>query len=402
MHESEVFPRFNYLENGKTRSRRGKITTKHGVIHTPAFIFCATRAAIKGLEIHQVKEAGSQVILSNTYHLMLKPGGEHIEKAGGIQKFMGWNGPMLTDSGGFQAFSLNTKDETNIQELKRKYSKAFNSSGILAISEEGITCKSYYDGAKFFLSPEKSMDVQIKLGADLIVVLDECTKFSLDREYNKEALERNKRWADRSLTYAEKNRKAWQGVYGIIHGGTFEDLRKESVEFNNSRELFGNAIGGSLGRTKEEMKEVVEMSVTNLNRERPIHLLGIGGISDIFTGVSMGVDTFDCVHPTRIARHGGALIKYSSHPENNGREYINLRNNIFKNSDSSIDESCDCKICETYSCGYLNYLLSVKENIAFNMITYHNIYFMNKLMERIRHTIEKDLDLEELKKLYCG
>lgn len=402
MSDSEIFPRFEYTEYSGKRARTGKITTKHGALHTPAFIFCATRGTIKGLETHQVKEAGSQIILSNTYHLMLKPGGEYIENAGGIQKFIGWNGPMLTDSGGFQAFSLDTRSRTETDELKRKFSRTPSKSGIISISEGGILCKSYYDGTTFLLSPEKSIDVQIKLGADLIVVLDECTQFSLDKKYNVEALRRNERWSVRSLTYARANKKEWQGVYGIIHGGIFEDLRKESVEFNNNMDLFGHAIGGSLGRSKEEMKEVVEMSIIDLNRKRPVHLLGVGGISDIFMGVELGIDTFDCVHPTRIARHGGALIKHSSNPEKSSKEHINLRNAIFKGSNLPIEESCDCKICKTYSRGYLNYLLATKESTVFSLITYHNVYFMNTLMEKIRDAMQNDLDLRELKSTYCG
>ncbi|AHX10995.1 queuine tRNA-ribosyltransferase [Neorickettsia helminthoeca str. Oregon] len=402
MTDSETFPRFEYIQNGAGPSRIGTITTKHGVVHTPAFIFCATRGTIKGLGTHQVKEAGSQIILSNTYHLMLKPGGEYIENAGGIQRFTGWDGPMLTDSGGFQAFSLNSKDTAKVDELKRKYSCKQNKSGIIEISEEGIECKSYYDGTRFFLSPEKSIDVQIKLGADLIVVLDECTKFSKDKTYNTKALRRNERWADRSLAYAKMHKKRWQGLYGIIHGGTFNDLRRESAAFNNSREFFGHAIGGSLGRDKKEMMDVVEMSMEDLSKERPVHLLGIGGISDIFMGVARGIDTFDCVHPTRIARHGGALVKHSSSLEYINREYINLGNSVFKRCDLPIEESCDCKICKTYSRGYLNYLLSVKENIVFSLITYHNVYFMNVLMEKIRYTLKNNLDLKQLQKHYCG
>ena len=400
--QKKSFPYFKYTDTGYKNFRTGILHTKHGNIKTPAFIFCATRGAIKSLDVLQAKQAGTQVMLSNTYHLMLKPGGKYVEALGGLQKFTGWNGPMLTDSGGFQVFSLNHKDN-GVDELKRKYAGAncFGcSGGIVKIEEEGITCKSYYDGSKFFLSPESSVKEQIALGADLIVVFDECTKFSEDLEFNKLALERNNRWAARSLDYFNQNKKPWQGIYGIVHGGIFKDLRQQSVRFNNQKNFFGFAIGGSLGRTKKEMQDVVGFSVENLDQKRPRHLLGVGGISDIFMGVEMGIDTFDCVHPTRIARHGGALFKKSNGSFDSDKEYINLRNSKFRGVDKPIEEDCKCQTCQNYSVGYLNYLFAAGERIAFNIVAYHNVYFMNRLMTEIRESTLHLSGFEDLKQSY--
>lgn len=376
--------RFTYNKpNPASRARLGKIETPHGIIETPAFIFCATKAAIKGLTPEQMREAGTQIILSNTYHLMLQPGSEIVAHHGGLQKFTGWNGPMLTDSGGFQIFSLGNGSVA--QEIKgnRKFTEGKQKT-LLKITEDGAIFKSYLDGSKHVLTPERSIQVQRELGADLILVLDECTPFHVDKTYTRRSMEMSHRWAVRSLAEFERGNDGKQSLYGIIQGGVYEDLRKESCDFVNSQNFFGHAIGGSLGANKEQMAEVVEIAMKNLAPNRPVHLLGIGGVEDIYRGVAQGVDTFDCVYPTRVARHGGALVMGGDE----GRDHLNLRNAKYKLDQNPIEEGCDCSTCKNFSRGYIYHLLKAQEVLAIQLITMHNVRFMNRLMEKIRAEIK--------------
>lgn len=381
--------KFEYKKSANSRARLGKITTPHGVIETPAFIFCATKAAIKGLTPIQMQEAGTQVILSNTYHLMLQPGSEVVALNGGLHKFMGWNGPMLTDSGGFQIFSLGHGSVS--QEIKKKClgSDYFKRRTLLEITEEGALFKSYLDGRKHMLTPEKSIETQRNLGADLIVVLDECTPFSVDKSYTSRSMELSHRWALRSLAEFERFDNGKQALYGIIQGGVYEDLRKEGCDFVNSQPFFGHAVGGSLGATKEQMNKVVSFTVPKLDQSRPIHLLGIGGIDDIILGVEAGIDTFDCVHPTRVARHGGALVTGGEE----GRDHINLRNSRFRLDQNPLEDRCDCSTCRNFSRSYLHHLLKAQEVLAIALITMHNVRFMNRLMESIREWLRSGISL---------
>ncbi len=369
------------IEN--SNARLGKITTPHGVIETPAFIFCATKAAIKGLTPTQMKEAGTQIILSNTYHLMLQPGGETVAKMGGLHKFMGWDGPMLTDSGGFQIFSLGHGSVA--QEIKgnRQFAGSKQKT-MLKIRENGALFKSYLDGSMHLLTPEKSIQVQRDLGADLIVVLDECTPFHVDKKYTRRSMEMSHRWASRSMAEFKRHDDGKQQLYGIIQGGVYEDLRQESCDFVNSEPFFGHAVGGSLGASKEQMAEVVSFTIPKLAPERPIHLLGIGGVQDIYNGVAAGIDTFDCVHPTRVARHGGALVKDSGREQ----DHINLRNSKYKTLDRPIEDGCKCATCRSFSTAYLHHLLKAQEVLAITLITQHNVFFMNRLMQEIRDSLK--------------
>ncbi|USO02750.1 MAG: tRNA guanosine(34) transglycosylase Tgt [Alphaproteobacteria bacterium] len=368
---------FKFEYKNYNGARLGKLTTPHGVIETPAFIFCATKASIKGVPTHMMKDLGTQVILSNTYHLMLKPGSEYIENMGGLQKFTGWRGPMLTDSGGFQIFSLGHGGFEN--EIKRAGHKTKNDG--FKMTEEGATFKSYYDGSKFVLTPERSIQIQRELGADLIVVLDECMPYNDDKLKTYESMELSHRWAKRSLDEFAKHDDGKQKLYGIIHGGVFKDLRAQSAAFANEQPYFGYAIGGTLGKSKEQMYEIVEASTKDLNKDKPVHLLGIGGVRDIFTNIHFGIDTFDCVHPTRIARHGGALAKKVP------KEFINLRNTKYKKDQTPIEEDCKCPTCQNYTKGYLHHLLMTKEPTVISLLTIHNVYFMNKMMADIREGI---------------
>ena len=376
--------KFTYQETTTDRARIGRLETPHGVVETPAFIFCATKAAIKSVTAEQMREAGTQIILSNTYHLMLQPGADVVAHHGGLQKFTGWRGPMLTDSGGFQIFSLGHGSIAN--EIKGRQNNQ-RPKTLLRITEEGARFKSYIDGSTWMLTPEESIRIQHKLGADMIVVLDECTAFHVEKSYTKDSMEMSHRWGKRCLTeFVKLNENGEQRLYGIIQGGVYEDLREQACDFVNSHNFFGHAIGGSLGATKEQMYDVVNFTASKLDRARPIHLLGIGGIKDIFNGVRAGIDTFDCVHPTRLARHGGALVKPSS-IDGNTKEHINLGNQRFKLDNEPIEPDCTCSTCKNYSRGYIHHLIKANEMIASTLISIHNIHFMNQLLTEIREAL---------------
>jgi queuine tRNA-ribosyltransferase len=369
-----------------SKMRLGTLITPNGVVKTPAFIFCATKASIKGAHPGQMKDEGTQFILANTYHLMLQPGAEIIAKAGGLHKFMGWQGPMLTDSGGFQIFSLGHGSVASEIKGSRVNNRP---QTLLKISEEGAKFRSYIDGKMHFLTPERSIEIQRMLGPDFVVVLDECTPFHVDKNYTRNSMRMSHRWSLRSLSEFEKHDNGKQKLYGIIQGGVYEDLRKESCEHVNSQNFFGHAIGGSLGADKSQMYDIVSITANLLDRSRPIHLLGIGGIADIFNGVEQGVDTFDCVHPTRLARHGGALVKLRYRDKLN-KEHINLNNSKYKNDFTPIEDDCNCYTCMNHSKGYIHHLLRAKELLSANLLTIHNVFFMNKLMEKIRSAISSN------------
>ncbi|MDP3372326.1 MAG: tRNA guanosine(34) transglycosylase Tgt [Candidatus Paracaedibacteraceae bacterium] len=376
--------KFTYNETTTDRARLGRIETPHGIVETPAFIFCATKAAMKSVTSEQMREANTQIILSNTYHLMLQPGADAVAYHGGLQKFTGWRGPMLTDSGGFQIFSLGHGSIAN--EIKGRQQSG-RPKTLLRITEEGARFKSYIDGRTWMLTPEESINIQYKLGADMIVVLDECTPFHVEKSYTKDSMEMSHRWAKRCITkFDELNESKKQRLYGIIQGGVYEDLRAEACDFVNTHDFFGHAIGGSLGASKEQMYDVVNFTASKLDRARPIHLLGIGGIKDIFNGVRAGIDTFDCVHPTRLARHGGALVKPGS-VEGHHKEHVTLSNQRFRLDNEPIEPDCGCSTCKNYSRGYLHHVLRANEMIAHTLISIHNIYFMNKLLSDIRESL---------------
>jgi queuine tRNA-ribosyltransferase len=389
---SRRYPNFGFeilKQSHKSRARRGRILTPHGIVETPAFIFCATKATVKGVPIRDVKEAGTQIILSNTYHLMLQPGADLVEKMGGLHKFCGWDGPMLTDSGGFQIFSLGHGSVAEEIKGRRVSNRPLSQ---VKITEEGARFKSYLDGKQYLLTPERSIEIQRKLGPDLVVVLDECTPFHVDKNYTRKSMEMSHRWALRSLAEFDRGNDGKQALYGIIQGGVYEDLRTQSVDFVNSHDFFGHAVGGSLGADKNQMYEIVEYTTHRLDPSRPIHLLGIGGIRDIFIGARNGIDTFDCVHPTRLARHGGALVKGHT------KEHLNLRNAMFQEDPRPLEEGCGCITCQQYSRSYVHHLLKARELLAFHLITVHNIYFMNQLMLAVRQAIEEDRLEEEARK----
>lgn len=371
--------------DSQTKARLGTLTTPHGTVQTPNFIFCGTRAAVKGVTARDLREHGVEIILSNTYHMMLQPGADITAQAGGLQKFTGWNGPMLTDSGGYQIFSLGHGGVS--QEIKGQRTNKTAKPLLRKITEEGAHFQSYIDGSHWFLTPEQSIEIQMKLGADMILVLDELTPFNVDKSYTARSLRMSHRWADRGLKTFVKNgctgSAGAQSLYGISQGGIYDDLRLESAEYLNSRPFFGHAVGGCLGTTKEQMLDVVGNVMSHLRDDRPTHLLGIGGVYDIWTGIEHGIDTFDCVSPTRAGRHGWALVKGA-----NMKFRMNLRNQKYKTDHTVIDKTCDCHTCTNgYTRAYLNHLIKAGEQTAQTLITLHNIRFMTKMMKEIRKAI---------------
>jgi queuine tRNA-ribosyltransferase len=373
-----------------TAARIGTIHTPHGVVNTPAFIFCATKGAIKGATMEDVCAEQTQIILCNTYHL--QDSAAIIKKLGGFAKMSGWNGPTLTDSGGYQIFSMGYGSVA--EEIKGSRHLP-NAKPNVCILEEGATFKSYKNGDTLFLSPERSIEIQVQIGADLIVAFDECTPYHIERAYTEASMRRSHRWEQRSLKHflelesQKPDDVPQQAMYGIVQGGVYEDLRVESCDFVNNESFFGQAIGGSLGASKSQMQDVVALAMQHLRKDRPVHLLGIGRIRDIFDGVELGIDTFDCVHPTRIARHGGALVKGGDCGDrgdccSGGGEHINLRNSAYIGDEFPIEPDCLCQTCKKYSRGYINHLLKNQEMLAVMLLTRHNIRFMNDLMAAIR------------------
>jgi len=388
------YPHFSFqIQNTsvKSRARVGKLSTPHGEVATPAFIFCATKGAIKGASPQQMKSAGTQIMLGNTYHLMLSPGGELIERLGGLHRFMAWDGPLLTDSGGFQVFSMGYGSVSH--EIKKKQMDS-RPKTVLKITEEGVTFRSYLDGSLHVLTPEKSIQVQRQLGPDFVVVFDECTPYHVDKSYTEKSLHLSHRWGLRCLQEFEQHHDGRQALYGILQGGVYPDLRQQAAEFVNSQPFFGHAVGGSLGEEKAEMYEVIDHSLSLLDSSRPVHLLGIGGIKDIFVGVAAGVDTFDCVHPTRLARHGGALIR-AVQGEETTREHIVLSNRRHQQDERPIDATCPCETCKVFSRAYLHYLFRANEFLGIQALILHNVAYMNRLMQAIREAIVTDRVEEE-------
>lgn len=372
-----------------SRARLGRLTTPHGTIETPNFIFCGTKASIKGLTTDQMRAEQTDIILANTYHLMIQPGPDIVAKMGGLHKFMNWDGPMLTDSGGFQIFSM--AGTTVAAEIKGARTDQNRQKTLTRITEQGAEFRAYTDGRKIFLTPEKSIDIQRKLGADLIVQLDECHSAHEDKDYMARSMAMSHRWGDRSLEEFERGHDGTQALYGIVHGGTHQDLRLESAEFIKDRPFFGQAVGGALGTSKEEMFEVVSWCMPNIHQERPVHLLGIGDFPDLFMGVRLGIDTFDCVSPTRIARHGWALVPGEE------RSRINIRNAGFREDPAPILDGCECYTCRNFSRAYVHHLIRAGETLGSQLVSMHNVHTQNRLMRAIRQAVREDT-LDELER----
>lgn len=389
------YPNFGFditLQRPGQRARLGTLKTPHGTIETPNYIFCGTKAAIKSLSPSQMREAKTDIILANTYHLMLQPGADLIEKMGGLHKFTGWDGPMLTDSGGFQVFSLG--EGTMANEIKGKKSGGGDgdrNKSLMGITEEGASFRSYVDGRKINLTPEDAMDIQRKLGADLLMQFDECTPYHVDKEYTARSMEMSMRWGDRCLKQFERHDNGAQAVYGIVQGGVHEDLRRASSAYTKDRAFFGTAVGGCLGGTDEEMYNAALWALEGTAQERPVHFLGIGRIKDVFTFVRLGVDTFDCVIPTRLARHGTAFLKGQK------GETINLKNARFRDDPEPLDGRIDLPCSNYFSKAYIHHLLKAGEILGMQLLAQHNVATINMLMREVREAIRNDT-LDQLEK----
>ena len=370
----------------ETRARCGTLELAHGEVRTPAFVPLATRGAVKALEPHEVAELGYELILANTFHLLLSPGPELVRELGGLHRFMRWSGPIVSDSGGFQVFSMGHGGVADEIKGRGRGGEPRSDGAILSIEEEGVRFRSYVDGAERYLSPERSMGVQAALGTDIALAFDECTPFHASRDYTARSTERTHRWLERCLDWHQEHGPPGQQVYGIVQGGVERDLRLESAAFVAGTRCDGIAIGGSLGQDKSQMHEVVGWSTDELELlapERPRHLLGIGEVDDLITGAELGIDTFDCAMPTRLGRHGVALV-----PDPEHRWRVDLMKGRWQDADEPILEGCDCPACARgYSRAYLHYLLRAGELTALRLVTLHNLAFISRLMGDLRQGI---------------
>lgn len=343
----------------QTGARLGKVHTPHGSFDTPAFMPVGTLATVKTMAPEDLKEMGAGIILSNTYHLWLRPGHDIVKEAGGLHKFMNWDRAILTDSGGFQVFSLS--------EFRK-------------IEEEGVHFRNHLNGDKLFLSPEKAIDIQNALGADIIMAFDECPPYPAEHKYMKSSVERTSRWAERCL--AAHKRPDDQGLFGIVQGGEYEDLRKQSARDLISLDFPGYAIGGlSVGEPKDVMNRVLDFTVPLLPENKPRYLMGVGSPDSLIDGALRGVDMFDCVLPTRIARNGTLMTSQ-------GR--LVVKNAKYERDFRPIDESCDCYTCRNYSRAYIRHLLRCNETFGIRLTSYHNLHFLLKLMGQVREAIRHD------------
>jgi queuine tRNA-ribosyltransferase len=362
-------------------ARAGTIQTAHGPIETPAFIPLATKGTVRGLESAEVAELGYQLILGNTYHLFVSPGPERIAVAGGLHGFMGWDKALITDSGGFQVFSLAHGGVAN--EVKGSGRSGGEHGSKVEITEQGARFQSYRDGSELFISPEVSMQVQAALGSDIALVFDECTPFHADREYTARSTERTHRWLDRCLQWHEREGPERQAVFGIVQGGVHEDLRRESAEAVSAAGVDGLAIGGTLGRDKEEMHAVLAMTAPLLPEAAPKHLLGIGEVDDLLGGIALGLDVFDCAVPTRLARHGVAL---APSPQNRWR--LDMRKGGWVGNREPLVDGCPCPACQRHDRDYISYLSRAEELTAVRLLVLHNLTYMHQLTTHARTAIE--------------
>jgi queuine tRNA-ribosyltransferase len=340
-------------------ARLGKVHTPHGTFETPIFMPVGTLATVKTMSPEDLKQMNAQIILSNTYHLWLRPGEDIIEEAGGIHRFMNWDRPVLTDSGGFQVFSL---------------------SDLRHITEEGVHFRNHLSGEKLFLTPEKSMQIQNSLGPDIMMAFDECPPYPAEHSYMKASVERTSRWAERCIK--AHARPEDQGLFGIIQGGEYEDLRRQSAEDLVSLDFPGYAIGGlSVGEPKNVMNEVLEYTTPWLPQDKPRYLMGVGSADSLIDGAIRGIDMFDCVLPTRIARNGTLMTS-------TGR--LVVRNAAYARDFRPIDEACDCHVCQNHSRAYIRHLIKCNETLGLRLCSYHNLHFLLNLMEQVRQAIRDD------------
>ncbi|SFE23732.1 queuine tRNA-ribosyltransferase [Thermoanaerobacter thermohydrosulfuricus] len=356
-------------KDSKTKARLGILETPHGIIETPVFMPVGTQATVKSMTPEELKEIGATIILSNTYHLYLRPGHKIIKKAGGLHKFMNWDRAILTDSGGFQVFSLNS---------------------LRKITEDGVEFRSHIDGSRHFFTPEKVIEIQNALGSDIMMSFDECAPYPADYDYVKKSMELTIKWAERGKR-AHKNTEK-QALFGIVQGGTYEDLRKECAQRLVDMDFPGYSIGGlSVGEPKNVMYDIVNLTTEYLPEDKPRYLMGVGSPDDLIEGVIRGVDMFDCVLPTRIARNGTVFTSKGK---------LIVRDAPYAEDFSPLDEECDCYTCRNYSRAYIRHLFKANEILAARLATLHNLYFLIKLMGKIREAIRQDRLLEFKKEFF--
>lgn len=370
--------RFEILHrSSKSRARVGRIHTPHGVIDTPNFVAVGTNGTLKALDNATVTKLGLQLMFCNTYHMLLQPGTEVVKKAGGLHKFIQRDLPIITDSGGFQVFSLAYGSVAS--ELKSKGTKK-SDGGVLKISEEGVLFRSYRDGAKILLTPESSIKAQKDLGGDIIIPFDELPPYHIDQALLVKSLERTHRWEKRSLE-AHLAAPQQQAMYAVVHGGVDEALRIQSAKYLSSLPFDGYAIGGSLGKTKQQLYDILKYTPLHLDPSRPTHLLGIGDLESIHESIPYGLDTFDSSYPTRSARHGIALTSQGP---------LNLTQKKFHDHFAPLDVTCRCPTCDNYSAAYLHHLFKAKEMTALTLTSLHNVFQMVETMKKIRENILED------------
>lgn len=387
-------------EDKNSNARLGVIKTKHGSFKTPAFIPVATAATLRALDNRDIEELKAEVILANTYHLHLRPGDELIKRLGGLHKFMNWDKPIVTDSGGFQAFSLGFAVEHGVGKIADNYLDFANKKYTISkekkfahITDDGVAFKDPINGTKMTLTPKSSMKIQSNLGSDIIFAFDECTSPLSDKSYTAKALNRTHKWAEQCLKYYNKK----QALFGIVQGGMYKDLRIKSAKFIGKLPFSGFGIGGSLGKSKEDMHKILEWTIPLLPKNKPRHLLGIGAVEDLFNSVERGIDMFDCVAPTRWARRGHVYLSPEAGGNAKNKFRLNIENKQFEYDKNPIDKTCNCYACKNHSRAYLRHLFKSSELTYFRLASVHNLNFLLRLMEKIRQSIQ-DNSFKKLKK----
>ncbi len=368
----------------KSRARLGLLETPHGVVETPAFVPVATQATVKAMTSEEVLQTGTQLLIANTFHLHLRPGEKIVKANGGIHKFMNWPKPLMTDSGGFQVFSLGFgKDfgqgkilKKQVTSDKRQVIESGQQPKLLKITEDGVLFRSYVDGHEVFLGPKESIKIQEAIGADIIFAFDECTSPIANHEYTKKSLEKTHRWAEVCL----KTKKSKQAMYGIVQGGKFQDLREASANVIGGMDFDGFGIGGEFGDDKKAMTQMLRWATDILPEEKPRHLLGVGYVEDMPWMVQAGMDTFDCIAPTHYARRGVAFTSQ-------GR--VALSKTQFLKDKKPVDPKCDCYVCQNYTRSYICHLLKAWEITPLRLLTFHNLYYFNQAIAKLREAIKK-------------
>ena len=384
------------IEQRDGAARVGVLRTVHGEVRTPAFVPLASHATVRSLQATEVAELGYDMVLGNTFHLLIQPGHEHIAELGGLHEFMAWRRPIVTDSGGFQVFSMGHGSVA--EEVKRRSPGREGEPKVLEIAEEGVRFRSYLDGSERFMGPETSMEIQAALGSDVALAFDECTPFHSGRDYTARSTERTHRWLDRCLEWRARHAPPGQLFLGIVQGGVHRDLRVASAERIAAAEgIDGVAIGGSLGQEKSQMREVVGWALDALPDRLPRHLLGIGDVDDVVHAVGAGIDWLDCATPTRLARHGTALV-----PDPEARWRLDVTRPPSRSSREPLARGCPCPACREHTRAYLHYLARAKELTAVRLLTLHNLTFMAKLVEGLREAIREGCLAEHARAILKG